>query len=158
MGDGGAGSEVPSVNEAYELMRYQALIAIIKSLTSASESVLIDQLGKGMKSAEVRSHIKDGILPYVYAAGFLSFAGREIDRDNLSKVIKAIGITPNNAFIDALHNAGIKSHLIYVYAFYFLVANGKETSEENMSAVISALGLQPDKNRISDIRGFLLLP
>ena len=100
-----------------------------------------------MESPEIKSNIGKGIVNYVLAAGLLSFAGREIDKKNLTAVVASMGITPDSKMADSLLLTGAKSHLVYLYAYYFLLAGKVPVSEEKMIDVIAALGLKPDRDR-----------
>ncbi|MDE1823426.1 MAG: hypothetical protein KGI00_04100 [Candidatus Micrarchaeota archaeon] len=147
--DGGSPTQVSEVE------RLAGLEAIVEAVSNSSVDVVTSELAKTMRDERVRAHMKDGIIAYLYAAGFLSFAGREINRENLSKVVSAIGIRPNDALIDIVIGAGVKNHLVYVYAFYYLLANGLERSDENIRKVMNAIGMEADKEGYGDVLPFV---
>ena len=135
-----------------ETAQYAALRATLDSLASTSSEYMSSALKQLMENDEIKAHIKQGIMPYIYAAGLLSFAGREITEENLSKLVKAIGIVPNEYLMDVLLKTGIKSHLVYVYAFYYLVASSVGVSTEKMEEVVEALGVQSDMQIAEEMR------
>ena len=103
--------------------RYSALKAIIDEITNCSDSYMSMALGVLMQRPEIRKHIDGGVMPYLYAAGLLSFAGREITDESLSKLLKVIGVKPDRKLLDIIMESGVKSHLVYIYSFYFLLSS-----------------------------------
>lgn len=142
--------------ELGEDIGYTTLKAIVKAVAEASVNIIMDSFESAFQSDEVKANVKNGIMSYLYAAGFLSFAGREITKDSVFSVLNAVGIEPNPLLTDIMLRSGIKSHLVYAYAFYFLLINGKSTSEANILRVIDAIGLNPDKERVKEIMGLLV--
>ncbi len=131
-----------------EEIRYSTLKVIINAVAQTSAQIVANEFVRAMGSSKVKGRIDESIMPYLYAAGFLSFAGREIDSDNVKRIVKSIGIEPDERYISALMSVKIESHLIYVYAFYYLIANGKQASEDNISKVVKSLGIEPNSERI----------
>lgn len=127
---------------AVDGVAYSSLMAIINAVTTTSQEVFIQELGKIMSDKNSVEFLNKHGMPYLYAAGLLSFAGRDINIENMSKVMNAIGAKPD--FLDMFLVSKIKSHLIYVYAFYYLLANGRETFEEGVAKVVEALGVKVD--------------
>ncbi len=124
-----------------------AIKAITKAISVSSSDYMIATLDRLAGDKEIKAHVKDGIMDYLYVAGFLSFAGKEITRPRMEKVLRAVGITPDDKLITLLLRKGIKSHLMYVYSYYFLVAIGAMPTPEKMMAVVGALGRTPDRKR-----------
>lgn len=134
---------------------YAALQAIISAVSSSSSEYILSSFRKLLADQNIAANVGTGILDYMLAAGLLSFAGREIDRKSLSRVVKAVGITPDPKMVDILITTGIKSHLIYLYAYYFLVAGRTPVSEQKMMDVVDALGLKPDRDRAAKMLALL---
>lgn len=149
---------VVRTRESLSDSKYLALKAIVNAVSNTSQNLIIASLGRALKNDSIRSYINKGIMAYLYAAGFLSFAGKEISRDSLSRALKAIGISPNDDLIQAILSADIKSHLVYVYAFYYLLANGMKVTEDEISDAVRAVGMEPEHSRIIDILEFLETP
>ncbi|MDE1868839.1 MAG: hypothetical protein KGH60_02635 [Candidatus Micrarchaeota archaeon] len=137
---------------------YSTLRAVVKAATDASVALAMKGFETVFKSDEVRANIDKGIMTYFYAAGILSFCGREINRENITRILEAIDIEPNNVLTDVLLKTGLKSHIVYAYAYYYLLINGKSTTDANIMRVIDALGLEPDKARIKTLKAALGLP
>ncbi len=134
---------------------YLALKALLGSLNSTTEKIVMSEFRRALADKELSSHINSGVMQYLYAAGFLSYCAKEINRENLKKVISAMGSVPDDKMIDIVLKLDMKSHLVYVYAYYFLVANGKDISEPRISELIEAIGMAPDKERIAEMLKFL---
>lgn len=137
------------------VVAYSSLSAIIEEVISASKKIMLAELGKLLKQKNLGKAIEKGIMPYIYAAGFLSFAGREINKENLAKAMKAIGAEPDPKMVDALLKTGIRSHVIYVYAFYFLLANGRETSEGNIRRVVDEFGISEESKVLEETLAYI---
>lgn len=150
--------EVPEIEEVYSEVKFEALKAIAEMISETSSKLIITELELALSNKDVVVNIKNHIMPYLYAAGFLSFAGREITESSISDVLKAIDLEPNPVLSRILINAGMKSHLVYIYSFYFLVANGREPSEENILRMVKAIGMPLDHERVVDILKFTSLP
>ncbi len=139
-------------------IEYEALKAIIETISASSSKLIISELHRVMADKRITANANKGLVPYLYASALLSFSGREINEESISNLLRTIDVTPDPSLIKAILDAGIKSHLVYIYAFYFLVANGSEPSEANILGVVRSLGLQPDRARALDILDFISLP
>ncbi len=128
----------------------ETIDAIVTALTSTTKVVMIAGFKKFMETDHIREVFAQGLMPYVYAAGFLSFAGREITEDNLTKAINSIGMTPNPAHIEALLKTGITSHLMYIYAYYYLLAVGQEPTITRIINVTKEFGIPPNADRAGE--------
>ncbi|HVC58487.1 MAG TPA: hypothetical protein VND15_03370 [Candidatus Acidoferrales bacterium] len=134
---------------------YAALVAVITAVEDTSTNIMTYGLKRALQNKEIRSSLRSGIMPYLFAAGFLSFAGREMNKDSITAIAKALGLKPNDAMIEKVLKTGLRSHLIYVYAYYFLVAIGREPSDETISAVVESLGMKTDRTAILETYGFI---
>jgi ribosomal protein L12E/L44/L45/RPP1/RPP2 len=147
--------EDKNIERVHEAIKFEALKAIVETISSSSTKLIIYEFEKALEKEQVASHISHNLMPYLYTAGLLSFAGREINERNMTDVLRAIDISPDPLLLKVIFDTGIKSHLAYIYAFYFLIANGREPSEKNILSLIWALGLPPDPERVSDIIKFI---
>ena len=134
---------------------YQAEVAIIRAIGSTVEGIMTYGLRRALQDKGLRGALRSGIMSYLFAAGFLSFAGREINRESITAVTKALGLTPNEELIEKVMGVGLRSHLIYVYIYYFLIAIGREPTEDALGAVVKSLGMEPDKIAILETFGFI---
>ena len=143
------------LESAYIEAKYSTLNAIINAVTTSSANIIMAELRKLLEDKDIQASLSEGIMPYIYAAGFLSFAGREINASSLSKTVASLGIEPDINYISMLEKLDIKSHLIYLYAFYFVLANGRMASKDDLVRVVEAAGAEPDLKRAEEIIKFL---
>lgn len=125
--------------------QYMSLKVIVNAVSTSCSRIILSELKKLLGTPEVNSRMKNGIMPYIYAAGFLSFAGREISADNIGKLMSSVGLAADSGIMDVLNGSNLKSHLIYVYAFYFLMANGVAPTSNEVMAVVEAMGMHADE-------------
>ena len=137
--------------------RYSALKAIVDALAKTSDKYISAALKLLMEDPKIKPLVGEGIMPYIYAAGLLSFSGREITDDSVSRLLKAIGVKPDRRCLDAIMESGVRSHLVYVYSFYFLLASNVDPNEERIMDIVSALGLKPDRERAREMREVCML-
>lgn len=135
--------------------KYSTLNAIVNAVTVSSASITMAELKRILEDKDIQSSLRKGIMPYIYAAGFLSFSGREISASNISKIVASIGIKPDLNYINMLEKLNLKSHLIYLYAFYFVLANGRMASKDDLVRVVEAVGAEPDPKRAEEIIKFV---
>ena len=135
--------------------KYEAIEAILRDICAASDRIIMHSLSGVLKDAEVDELIRHGIMPYIYAAGFLSFAGREINHASLAGSIRAIGLTPDDRIIALFLGSGVRSHLVYLYSFYFLLANGVVPTREGIAAVVCSLSMAVDPVALDEVLDFL---
>ena len=135
--------------------KYEAIEAILRDICAASDRIIMHSLSGVLKDKEVDELIRHGIMPYIYAAGFLSFAGREINHASLASSIRAVGIVPDDRIIALLLGSGVRSHLVYLYSFYFLLANGTAPTEANIAAVVRSIGMAVDRVALDSVLDFL---
>lgn len=135
--------------------RYEAIEDILNDISAISSKMLMHSLSGVLRDHDVVDLLKQGIMPYIYAAGFLSFAGREINEENLTNTISSLGMTPSKRIIGLFLESRVRSHLVYVYSFYFLLANGERATKERMVRVAESLGIKADHVAIDQVIDFL---
>ncbi|MDE1851847.1 MAG: hypothetical protein KGH69_04135 [Candidatus Micrarchaeota archaeon] len=148
---GNMDTDAGSAMQAVEIGRLAGLEAIVEAVGNSSANIAVREFEKAMRNEEIKAHVKDGIISYIYAAGFLSFAGREITRESMTKVLSAIGVKPRVELIDSVLRSGVKNHIVYVYVSYYLLANGVERTEENVKKVMDAIGMEMDKEGLDEV-------
>lgn len=134
---------------------YLALKAIINSVAISSQNAMLIELKNVLGDKEITENVEKGVMQYLYAAGFLGFAGREITKDSLGKTLSAIGVSPDEKLLDIVIRSGIKNHLVYIYAYYFLVANGKDPNAQSIGKVVEAIGMPAEGERIKEALSFI---
>lgn len=138
-------------------IRFTTLQATLKAVTDTSYEIVMNSFSKILDDSDVIANVKNGFMPYIFAAGFLSFAGREISSQNMSGVLGAINIEFNEQFMQIMNRISVKSHLIYVYAYYFLLSNGMVADVQGISKVVSSIGIYPDAKGIEDVISYITL-
>ncbi|MDE1834327.1 MAG: hypothetical protein KGH64_03240, partial [Candidatus Micrarchaeota archaeon] len=78
------------------------------------------------------------------AAGSLAFAGKDIDREGIVRLLEAVNIDVDESMLDQTNSLHYKNHLVYVCALYFLLAIGHKPTTAELISVIKGYGLHPD--------------
>ncbi len=125
---------------------------IVDRVSQISARILIDELQELIDYKDVRDNIPNGIMLYVYTAAFLSFSARAINAENISNVVRSIGVKPDQKLIDMLVNNNIRGHLIYVYATYLLLAAGIMPEKETIRKVVESIGEKVDEKAAAETK------
>ncbi len=125
---------------------------ILTRVSEISLRILTSELEEIIECKEVKDNLPNGIMLYIYTSAFLSFAGRSINKENISNVLKSMGITPNEQMIDVLMRNKIRSHLIYVYATYLLLAAGILPEKEKVKKVVESIGENADDKAAAEAK------
>lgn len=133
----------------------ETLKAVIGAISSTSEQLLMTAIDRALENEDFITHLNDGIVRYLYAAAFLSFAGKEITKENLANAITSLDVKPNYEFIDIILNTKLKSHLAYVYTYYYLLVNGMTVSEKKLISTAKSLGIKADKATAAEVLKFV---
>jgi ribosomal protein L12E/L44/L45/RPP1/RPP2 len=133
----------------------ETLRAVIGSISSTSEQLLMSGLNSALENGDFIAHLDDGIVRYLYAAAFLSFAGKDISKDNLANVIKSLDVEPDDEFMDIILATKFKSHLAYIYTYYFLLVNGMAVTEKKLIATVKFLGIKADRETAAEVLKFV---
>lgn len=132
--------------EANKEIYMQLFKSLINEISSSSSDVLLNGAEKLLDNDTVAKYVVDRkIQPYLYLSGMLNLLGRDIDAENISKVLKGIGIEPDGKIIEALLNANNENGVIYVYSIYFLLILGRERTTKNIMDLVSSLGAKPNE-------------
>lgn len=119
---------------------------LIDQISSASSDVMLDGAQTLLDDEEVAKYIESNkIQPYIYLSGLLNLLGRDINSENISKVLNGIGVKPDEKLINALLSANNENGVIYVYSIYFLVILGKEHNVKNIMGLVNSLGIKPNE-------------
>ena len=129
--------------------------AIMKAITSVSYKIMTSELSKVMRSRRVRDKIKEGIMPYLYATAFLVSAGREIDNDNLTKVLGSIGVKSDEEKMRVLAQIHVRNHSGIRLCVLLPLSNAKETSDANIRRVVESMGVKFDKQTFDEVLTFI---
>lgn len=124
----------------------QLFKGLIDEISEASEKALLAGGRKLLDDALVEKSLSNKkMLTYVYLSGLLNLLGREINPDNMRKVLKGIGAVPDSNIINAIVNANSENGVIYVYSTYFLAILGRDISVKNIMDLVASLGVTPNR-------------
>ena len=124
----------------------------LKSLAVLLAKISVRELNKAMENKNMQDVAKSDLSPYLAAAFTLAFTGKDIDKENISRLIRSLGLIPRTEILEKLSSVHFKNNLIYAAAVYFLFLSNKELNVENIMVTIRALELHPD----SEIAGYVL--
>ena len=124
---------------------------IDKPLTKASEmmsKLLIMELNRTFEDKHITDKIKEGVTPYIVAAGVLDFSGKgtQITREILSSIVSAAGITPDNSLIDYVFSLNY-GHIdfSYVPVIFFMESARRPINTTNIKMVLDSLKIKYDE-------------
>lgn len=124
---------------------------IDKPLTKASEmmsKILIMELNRTFEDKHITEKIKEGITPYIVAAGVLDFTGKgtQITRETLSSIVSAAGLTPNNAMIDYVFTLNY-GHIDFSYipVIFFMESAHRPINTTNIKMVLDSIKIKFDE-------------
>ncbi|MGC8479274.1 MAG: hypothetical protein ACP5M9_01215 [Candidatus Micrarchaeia archaeon] len=139
-------------SETTSKTEYQLLIIskIIDGINKNINTILIDSLGRLIIDEKIGNDFPL-IVPYLYAVGFLSLMGKQIDKDSLKNLLVAAGVKPTDERIEKIIETGIRTRIPYMYAAYFLIILGKPVNAENIRSVCNAIGEKDDEEAINEI-------
>jgi ribosomal protein L12E/L44/L45/RPP1/RPP2 len=123
---------------------YDSFLSIIKKASDAFSYIVIENVRKAMKSPEVKSHVNSGILTYIAAAGALTFAGRNVEKDSVARLIRSVDIKPEDELLDAVGVFRAGNSLVYMMCIYFLTSVKQEPNVKNLLEVVKAMEMTPD--------------
>ncbi len=131
---------------------YATLSRIVVEITSDVTEIMLSRLGMMLRDDDVKAHL-DEVFPYLYTVGFLAFSGRPIDRDNMARTLRAVGMEPDDGVLNALLSTGIRNEVIYLYCLYYLRVMGREANDQSMFALLDALGIPNDAKAARSVLG-----
>ncbi len=141
-------------SDTYTDASISAFKAVLVALSNSTVRFLEAETVRILENPMVKARIND-MMPYMYAAAFLSLSGREINEDSITKTLSIIGVEPKPEIAELLLGANVRSHLVYIYAYYLLLAFGKMGTEKEIIALVNGLGIQTDSSRLKDVLAFL---
>lgn len=122
----------------------QATMAdIVSNISKRSGELIMADLRMILQDSRVAGYL-DKIFPYLYAAGFLAYTGREMSVKSLEGVLGSAGFEADRRIAQAVVDSGVKNNIVYLHALYFLIVMGAEVSMENIRKVLSSIGIEAD--------------
>ena len=133
------------------------LRALMSAIASTESSFISAEFRRIVQTPAIIEHANE-MMPYLYAAAYISYAGREITEETVGAVLRAARFVPDRKLLRMLENANVKSHLMYIYSYYFLLALGRVGSTDEIMKLVSSLGMEADESRANDVLLFLKAP
>jgi len=122
----------------------KTLEEVVRRLSSEMSTIVLGELERAIKQQNLNLDSKKEIVPYLAAAGSLAFAGKDIDREGIARLLEAADIEVDEDLMDQTSSLHYKNHLIYVCALYFIIGIGHKPTTQELMAVIKAYGAHPD--------------
>ncbi len=119
------------------------LANIVSNISKRSSELVLADLNEILSDSAVSAYT-DRIFPYLYAAGFLAYTGRDVTADSIEKVLTSAGFKPERRISEALAATGVKNNIVYFHAFYFMIVMGMEVNADNMRRVLDSIGIKAD--------------
>lgn len=147
-------AEDVEVEEAVLETELAVLKALMGAIASTEISYMSAEFRRIVETKGIIEHAGE-MMPYLYAAAFVSYAGREITEESVGAVLRATGFVPDRSLMRLFEASKAKSHLVYIYSYYFLLALGREGTAGGMMSLVKALGMDADEARANDVLLFL---
>ncbi len=122
----------------------EKLRVAVKSMADSGGEIVLTELSRALDMLDLKEKMEKGLLPYLAAAGFLAFSGRDIDVEGIGRVILALGMVPNTDLLRDMAALKYKNHIVYASALYYLIAIGIEPTPELLVRLVLAIDVHPD--------------
>ncbi len=129
-------------------LRSETLAAIVLGITNNVNRLLLLALDQLMVDNRFRGDI-DGMMPYLYAAGFLALSGQDLTSKRLKDALEAVGEEVDDRKLSLFLSIGIRADLVYLYSAYYLIVMGRQVTKENLKKIVLALGHRVDDESVN---------
>jgi ribosomal protein L12E/L44/L45/RPP1/RPP2 len=129
-------------------LRSETLAAIILGMTNNISRLLLLALDQLMVDDRVRGDL-DGMMPYVYTAGFLALSGQDLTKERMETALKTVGVESNKERLSKFLSTNTKADLVYMYAAYYLIVMGTPITKENIENILVVLGHRVDEDSVN---------
>lgn len=123
---------------------FKQLSSGVIELSDTMVELVLKEMDRMLKNKDVQAHMGPKMMPYIGAIGSLAFSGKDMDRNSVSLMLKAAGITPESEYLELIAKMRFKNQLIYVQALYFLIIAGVDPTPEYLFNVLKAMNTPPD--------------
>lgn len=113
-------------------------------LSGDMSELAIRELNNTIEASTEESRAGPEALPYLTAIGSLAFAGREITADNVSALIKSIGVEPQELLLDKFGPVRFNNPVTYIIAIYYLYSMDLDLDSASVCRIVKALGMEAD--------------
>jgi hypothetical protein len=150
-------SELASQNESSQRAKpkdslQQKLDLAITPAANMTADTLINELNRIFEYEDTQENMRNGLVPYIAAAGVLEFIGRDPTAEGLEsflhgvkRVVNAVGIRIDNGMLDYIRKLNLgRTPSIYVPALYFLASLEKGPTVEGMVAILDSIKAPAD--------------
>ncbi len=130
----------------------QKLDLAIAPAANMTADTLINELNRIFEYEDTQENMRNGLVPYIAAAGVLEFIGRDPTAEGLEsflhgvkRVVNAVGIRVDNGMLDYIRKLNLgRTPLIYVPALYFLASLEKGPTVEGIVAILDSIKAPSD--------------
>lgn len=129
---------------------YQTLSGIVIAANGNAAKLVLQELRVILEDKNIEEHL-NAVFPYLFTAGFLAFLGKEINKENMSRALSAVGIEPKEEIANMVMATKVRNNIIYLYSLYYLLVMGREITEENMFKLLAAIGEPVDDASAKDV-------
>ena len=140
-------------NKTVKEIRNELISAIVTGADFITQ-IIIHELGEALSKQNIfmrmgmrvaGKRIKEEMAPYIGAVFFLSFIGKEVNYENVRKVLLGLDVEPENRFMEFIADIDLRNNVVaYGPAILFLKLNNVEINTLNIVNVIKAMGYSPD--------------
>ena len=140
-------------NKTVEEIRNELVSAIVTGADFITQ-IIIHELGEALSKQNIfmrvgmrvaGKRIKEEMAPYIGTVFFLSFIGKEVNYENIRKVLLGLDVEPKNRFMEFIADIDLKNNVVaYGPAILFLKLNNLEINTLNIVNVVKAMGYSPD--------------
>lgn len=88
--------------------------------------------------------LREKMVPYIIALGFLALSGRDLDADLIDKTLGSVGFEADRLVLAAFSALKVRNHVVYITSLYMMGVVGMEPNMENLIRVVRSLGVNPD--------------
>lgn len=129
----------PQLKAAFDKFR-----GIVLEFSSLMSDFFIQELDTTLKNNPKFDTMDPEIYNYLWTLSTLSFAGRDVDKEDVKKLISAVGFKPNDVMLDAIVSLRFRNKLVYIISLYYLISVDAKPTLENVLATAKAMEAIPD--------------
>ena len=104
----------------------------------------IRELNLTIEASSQRVALRPESLPYLTAIGSLAFAGQEINKENMTGIIEALGIKTDLGLLEAFTPVPFKNPILYIISIYYLYGLDMKIDVKSICKLVEVLGGEAD--------------
>lgn len=127
-----------------ELEAFKKLSSGAIEMVDTVGELVIKEISVSLQNKAIMEHMSPKMVPYIGAMISLAFSGKDIDPEDVSKLLMSSGISPSREALGLISAMRFKNYIFYIIALYFLLSAGVEPTSDYIISVVKALGTYPD--------------